>query len=416
MVKKLLQAAQRLTIYIGESDRWRGKPLYAAILETLKVEKMAGATVLRGVAGFGAHSNIHTAAVLRLSEDLPLVIQVIDAPEKIQRVIELVSPMVSEGLITLEDVQVLRYTHRHLNPLPVEKMVSEVMTREVVTLSADDSVAQAWLKMLDTLIKAMPVVDAQGRVIGMLTDEDLLERAGAQQRLAVAQRFGADILQEELARLRQSALTVADVMTRPVITTQATDSLGVAAARMAKAGIKRLPVVDENGKLLGILSRVDILRLAAHKEARKVTAPLGAAKNLRQVMTASIPSVRFDDDLAEVVEALLEGGSHRVIVLNEADKAVGLISDADVVGRLQPVEQRGALAALMRKTPAPASDVTAEKIMSPGLLTASPETSVVDAVRMVLAAKRKWLVVVDENEHPLGLVDRHLLLRALTAG
>lgn len=416
MVKKLLQAAQRLTIYIGESDRWRGKPLYAAILETLKVEKIAGATVLRGVAGFGAHSNIHTAAVLRLSEDLPLVIQVIDAPEKIQRVIELVSPMVSEGLITLEDVQVLRYTHRHLNPLPVEKMVSEVMTREVVTLSADDSVAQAWLKMLDTLIKAMPVVDAQGRVIGMLTDEDLLERAGAQQRLAVAQRFGADILQEELARLRQSALTVADVMTRPVITTQATDSLGVAAARMAKAGIKRLPVVDENGKLLGILSRVDILRLAAHKEARKVTAPLGAAKNLRQVMTASIPSVRFDDDLAEVVEALLEGGSHRVIVLNEADKAVGLISDADVVGRLQPVEQRGALAALMRKTPAPASDVTAEKIMSPGLLTASPETSVVDAVRMVLAAKRKWLVVVDENEHPLGLVDRHLLLRALTAG
>jgi len=416
MVKKLLQAAQRLTIYIGESDRWRGKPLYAAILETLKVEKMAGATVLRGVAGFGAHSNIHTAAVLRLSEDLPLVIQVIDAPEKIQRVIELVSPMVSEGLITLEEVQVLRYTHRHLNPLPVEKMVSEVMTREVVTLSADDSVAQAWLKMLDTLIKAMPVVDAQGRVIGMLTDEDLLERAGAQQRLAVAQRFGADILQEELARLRQSALTVADVMTRPVITTQATDSLGVAAARMAKAGIKRLPVVDENGKLLGILSRVDILRLAAHKEARKVTAPLGAAKNLRQVMTASIPSVRFDDDLAEVVEALLEGGSHRVIVLNEADKAVGLISDADVVGRLQPVEQRGALAALMRKTPAPASDVTAEKIMSPGLLTASPETSVVDAVRMVLAAKRKWLVVVDENEHPLGLVDRHLLLRALTAG
>lgn len=416
MVKKLLQAAQRLTIYIGESDRWRGKPLYAAILETLKVEKIAGATVLRGVAGFGAHSNIHTAAVLRLSEDLPLVIQVIDAPEKIQRVIELVSPMVSEGLITLEEVQVLRYTHRHLNPLPVEKMVSEVMTREVVTLSADDSVAQAWLKMLDTLIKAMPVVDAQGRVIGMLTDEDLLERAGAQQRLAVAQRFGADILQEELARLRQSALTVADVMTRPVITTQATDSLGVAAARMAKAGIKRLPVVDENGKLLGILSRVDILRLAAHKEARKVTAPLGAAKNLRQVMTASIPSVRFDDDLAEVVEALLEGGSHRVIVLNEADKAVGLISDADVVGRLQPVEQRGALAALMRKTPAPASDVTAEKIMSPGLLTASPETSVVDAVRMVLAAKRKWLVVVDENEHPLGLVDRHLLLRALTAG
>src|SRR3989304_5135523 len=92
--------AQRLNIYLGESDRWRGKPLYAAILETLKTEGIAGATVVRGVAGFGAHSRIHTATILRLSEDLPLRIEVVDSREKISHAIEVISPMVREGLIT----------------------------------------------------------------------------------------------------------------------------------------------------------------------------------------------------------------------------------------------------------------------------------------------------------------------------
>ena len=93
--------AQRLVIYLGEADRWRGKPLYAALLETLKAQGLAGATVVRGVAGFGAHSRIHTASILRLSEDLPLRIEVIDARENIERALELVAPMVNEGLITV---------------------------------------------------------------------------------------------------------------------------------------------------------------------------------------------------------------------------------------------------------------------------------------------------------------------------
>ncbi len=115
--------AKRLRIYIGDSDQWRGVPLYAALLETLKKKGLAGATVIRGVAGFGAHSRIHTASILSLSTDLPLVIEVIDLEDKIQQAIELISPMVGEGLITLEDIEVLSYLHRYLRPLPAEKRV-----------------------------------------------------------------------------------------------------------------------------------------------------------------------------------------------------------------------------------------------------------------------------------------------------
>ena len=98
-----------LRIYIGESDHWHGKPLYQAIVETLRREGMAGATVLRAVEGFGAHSRIHTAHILRLSEDLPIVVETVDSAEKIERVLPGLREMVVEGLITLTDVDVIHY-------------------------------------------------------------------------------------------------------------------------------------------------------------------------------------------------------------------------------------------------------------------------------------------------------------------
>jgi CBS domain-containing protein len=414
MKSRLSEDAQLLTIIIGESDKWRGRPLYAMILDTLKKEKIAGATVLRGVAGFGAHSHIHTASILRLSEDLPLCISVVDKPDRITHAIEIIGPMVREGLMTVENLHVVKYTHRYLNPLPADKYVEEVMTREVVTLNPEMPVAEAWQKMLDTQIKALPVVDNGGNVVGMLTDEDLLDRAGLQQRLSVAEHVDSETLKGEISRLSASSLKVSDVMTQPVFTVGSKDSLGMAAARMAKMGIKRLPVIDENGRLVGVLSRVDILRLVADKEARKQVIPSGAAISVRDVMSASMPVVREEDDLAKIVDTLLEGGAHRVIVTNKKGYPVGLISDSDVVARIQAADQSAVLAALQGESKPPSIKVTAYELMSPGVLTAKPETTIVDAIKMMMSPKRKWLVVVDDKNQPLGLVDRQILLRALS--
>lgn len=106
---QLPKEAELLRIFIGESDRLDGKPLYEAIVEIARREGLAGATVLRGTLGFGANSRIHTAKVLRLSEDLPMVIEIVDAPEKITAFLGLLDGIVKEGLITLEKVRVLAY-------------------------------------------------------------------------------------------------------------------------------------------------------------------------------------------------------------------------------------------------------------------------------------------------------------------
>lgn len=98
-----------LRIFVGESDKWHGRPLYEAIVLKARELHLAGATVLRGLMGFGANSRLHTAKVLRLSEDLPLVIEIVDAREKIEALLPHLKGMVREGLITLEAVKVLRY-------------------------------------------------------------------------------------------------------------------------------------------------------------------------------------------------------------------------------------------------------------------------------------------------------------------
>ncbi|MFZ5829027.1 MAG: DUF190 domain-containing protein [Planctomycetota bacterium] len=108
---KLPEEAELLRIFIGESDRHHGRPLYEAIVMAARARGMAGATVIRGVMGFGAHSRIHTTKVLRLSEDLPLVIEIVDKPERIADFLPELDAMIGEGLITLERARVIAYRH-----------------------------------------------------------------------------------------------------------------------------------------------------------------------------------------------------------------------------------------------------------------------------------------------------------------
>ncbi len=407
--------AKRLTIYIGESDKWRGKALHTALLEALRTQGLAGATVLRGLAGFGAHSVIRTASILTLSVDLPIIIQAVDAEEKINAALKVIAPMVGEGLITLDDVEVVKYTHRYLNPLPADKRVSEVMTRKVVTLKETTPIAEAWETMLKHLLKALPVLNPTGEVTGILTDEDLLERAGLEQRLSIAERLDEKTLQAELNSLRASPLKVADVMTSPAITIRGDEPLSLAAARMAEHGIKRLPVLDERGKIIGVLSRVDVLKQVVSEDAKRraAKAPRGAARTLAEIMIPEIPVIEQDAPLAEVIARFLEAGARRLIVVNEAGQPLGLISDADAVTRVQPASQRGVLRALRGEKNLPAEAVTAAQLMSREALSAPPETPLTEAAHQMLAQKRKWMVVVDAGGKAIGLVDRQALLKAV---
>ena len=104
--------AKLVRIFVGESDTWRGKKLYDAIVESLRANDMAGATVYRGIAGYGAHRRAHKESRMSLSSDLPIMISVVDDEAKIRSYLPVLEQMVQEGLVVLSDVDVIKYTHR----------------------------------------------------------------------------------------------------------------------------------------------------------------------------------------------------------------------------------------------------------------------------------------------------------------
>lgn len=99
-----------LRIFIGEGDRWKGQPLHTALLGELRARGFAGATVIKGIEGFGGHSIVHAARVFDLSADLPVVIEVVDTEDRVRSLVPLLDEMMSEGLVTLETVEIIRYS------------------------------------------------------------------------------------------------------------------------------------------------------------------------------------------------------------------------------------------------------------------------------------------------------------------
>lgn len=106
---KIASKAKRLRIYIGESDRWKRRSLYHALVEKAKELDLAGATVFRGLMGYGANSRIHTASIVDLSSDLPILVEIVDSEEYINKFLPFLDEMMQEGLVTIEDIEVIKY-------------------------------------------------------------------------------------------------------------------------------------------------------------------------------------------------------------------------------------------------------------------------------------------------------------------
>jgi PII-like signaling protein len=108
-MKKTVEEAKLLRVFVGENHRYHGLPLFEAIIQKAREKGLAGATVLKGVEGYGMHRKIHTHRLLELAEEMPIVIEIVDTPEKIESFLPLLDEMVKEGAVTLEDVRLIRY-------------------------------------------------------------------------------------------------------------------------------------------------------------------------------------------------------------------------------------------------------------------------------------------------------------------
>lgn len=419
---QIIGSAKKVSIYIGESDKWQRKPLHQAILELLKKEDCAGATVTRALSGFGAHSRIHTASVVALSTDLPLKIEWVDSPVRVHRVMPKLREMVVEGLITMEDVEVLAYSHRQLRTLPADMPVRDIMHREVNTVSPDTPLVQAMGLLLNKIYRSLPVIDVNRKVVGILTEGDLLRHSDLP--TASVQLFLTDAeLQAQLHRLQKENGVVRDAMTTPAITVTVDTPVTAAMETMLENDIKRLPVVNADGILQGVFSRVDILRALAQPpvaDAPRKSITVGVDTTVGEVMMIAVPSVKEDASLARVVDLLLGTSQRRVVVVDDRRRVVGIITDGDLLTRASESERGSVLQALSsRLKPGSHNKLqlerrAAKEVMTPNPITVHKYTPLNEALRLLLEHEIKRLPVVDADGRLVGLVGRAGVLLALT--
>jgi len=402
----------RVQVYFGETDHVGHTPRYQAILEYLRKEGAAGATVERGIAGFGAHSKIHTAAILRLSLDLPMVLTWIDAPGRVERLLPGLKELAGSGIVTVEEVGIAAYGGRRLEQLRFDLQIRDAMTKPAVSVTADTSVRRAVDLLVDRQLRAVPVVDGERRVVGILTNGDLVGRAGLGARLELLRVMTEDARRAVLDRI-DPGLVIQDVMTPRPSAIGETQSVADATHLMAEKRIKRLPVTDGDGRLVGMLSRSDVLRAVGETFPHDADEDAGhpGAQTLSEVMRRDAPTVRADADLATLLDAVISTRLNRAVVLDGDDHVMGVVTDADVIRSVDPTS--GVLGALMRTAGRPSGGgVTAGELLSRPVLTIGPDATIAEAAHLMTESRRKILCVVGPSGELLGIVDRADLLRA----
>ncbi len=442
--------AQVLTIYLGESDQWQGTPLYVAIVQFLREQGCAGATVTRAVAGYGAGSRLHAGGGWQWSSDAPVVIQVVDQPDRLRRLLPRLQEMLSGGLMTLHEVDVLKYTHARRRGLPTKLPVRQVMETALTTVNLDTPVVLVVDLLLAAPFRALPVVDTQLRLRGIISTGDLINagllpmRRGLVRTALELDSLTAEAIETPLEQARQSTCTAQDIMNRQVRTVGPGMSIREAAHIMLETDLRRLPVVEADGRLVGMVTRADLLQAIVTSplmspQASSATQPLhhtaslgGVAAQQRPVSDYVNPEISTVDEqtpMAEVIDALILSPLKRVIVVNATRQVKGIISDTDVLSRMQEEVRPGLLRTLAGwargkpervltgTLPAHAGKArTAADLMNRDVVMVTESTPVQETIERMIASHRKVLPVVDAQGRLVGVVGRSDLLRVLLEG
>jgi len=411
---------KRMTVFIGDADLWHHRPLYLAILERLRRNGFLGATVTRGIAGYAGRAHIKTAD-LEVVNDLPIVITAVDTPERIEQIVAEITTMLAGGVVTVEDVDVRYFAGLFKAGFP-NRRVADVMSPEPEATTPDAPLVEVVTRLLARDYTALPVVDGERRVVGMIDESDLLDRGLTELSLSLHKVIGPSLVADYLARLAAQAATVRTAMTATATVTRDLP-LRDAAHLMHGRGLKRVPVVDDAGRLVGMLGRLDILASLASTHAhplaeRSAKLPL-VHRTVADIMERQVPTVTEDIGLLEVLDRLLESPLKRVVVVDAERRPVGIITDTDLAARVDPEDRPGLLTVMRsrwndeaRQRVQRARGHRAGDLMSRPVVTVAGAAPVAEALAATVTRHIKRLPVVDGDGRLVGMASRPALLAA----
>jgi PII-like signaling protein len=415
---------QRVRIYLNERDQAEGQSLYLAALERLRREGATGATALRGIAGFGAGSRLRTSGIADFTP-APILIEWVDRAERVARVLPALDDLLPDALITIEELRAYRAVLRAAGPFG-DRTVGQMMAREVAAATRDMSLRAAAELMIERGQPLLPVLDDRGGVVGVLSDGDLMRRAG----LALPPHlFGALTADERRAVLdRLAPGDVAAALTADPRSAYVESPVPLAISPMIEWGFDLLPVLDRDGRLAGLFGVEQALRAGLRNAdaADNLAGPDPGAVRAAEpptpvglVMQRAVPTITAATPLPETLARVLAAPDRFLVVL-DAGLPIGTLTDLYLARTLEEPLRSIWLAALrIPAVPLPAMLDGAETELTAGGV-AEPDTPSIDAqatldiaIQRMLAGGYQRLLVLDDHGQIAGLLARRSLLRAL---
>jgi len=297
--------------------------------------------------------------------------------------------------------------------------VHEIMTEDVLAIDPSTPLTQVAELLIEKGVKAVPVVEAN-KVVGIITGGDLLTRAGMGLRLSVQRVLPLHALSDQISQLGKQGKVARDIMTSPVITIRKDASVQAATNLMAEKQVKRLPVVDDQGNLVGIISRTDILTLVASNHVSSELFPAIGGSNPRtagDIMFRDVPTVDPDTPMNEVLNMILATPLRRVVVTDENKRVLGIIVDTDIIKTVYQGKTnilQNLLSHLSyASTSSPQLSEKASDLMTDEVYRVKQDTPLIEAIQLMMDKRIKRLVVTDDDNRLLGMVSRDSILRVL---
>ncbi len=416
-----------IEIFTSEEVRWQGTPLCEAVIRFVHDLKIAArCLVTRGIEGLYESGEIATARLEVLSYNMPLRITIVVPAAESDKILSKLAEMVADGIVAVRDLNVISHKTRGLL-IPKETRVRDIMTPSPKKVGLDTPLDEVARLLLSSTFTGLPVVDGANRPVGVISQGDLIYKAGMPMRLGLLaesdqQKVGVVL---EALKPRQAK----EVMTRPPVTIRQDSLVTEAVDLMLHKGVKRLPVIDEAGKLVGILSRVDVFRTSmrespdwqAFQEQQIVVENL---RSVADIMRRDTPTVFPETPVEEVIETIDRSDIQRVCVVDREGRFQGLISDRDLLIAFSerhpgiwdyfvskiPFTERGRKHRQLQQFLL--SVKTAGEVMNTDIVTVQEDAPINEAIRLMLEKAIKRLPVVDAQGKFKGLISRDALLRA----
>ncbi|MCK9374519.1 MAG: DUF190 domain-containing protein [Syntrophobacterales bacterium] len=416
-----MQQYKIIEIFTSEEVRWQGSPVYDAIVQFVHDLKIAArCLVAKGIEGSYESGEMATGRLEVLSYNMPVRITIVLPAVESERVLARAEQMVSDGIVAVHDLNVISHkTHGLL--IPKDTRVRDIMTPAPKKVSLFTSLAEVARLLLSSTFTGVPVVDGENRPVGVISQGDLIYKAGMPVRLGLLAESGPEKASAILADLapRQAK----EVMTRPAVTIEQDKSVTDAVNLMLKKQVKRLPVIDASGKLVGILSRLDvfhtILRECPDWQAFQKQEIAVNLRFVSDIMRRDTATVSPDTPIAEVIRLIDCNDLQRVCVVDREGNFLGLISDRDLLAAFSdrhPGIWDYFVSKISLAEPTPLQEdlagKTAGEVMNPNIVTVREDAPINEAIRLMLEKAIKRLPVVDAQGKFKGLVSRDALLRA----